>query len=754
LGKQSFSFLDYLSETKIGIVMVMLSFLVFFAKFPFLEALSHRMFDLNFVARGTIESDKDVTLLAIDQKSQEALGRWPWSRSVMVDIVKKLSSYQPKVIALDIVFSYPEERPDLKLAKKLSAEMSDENLQKTKAFKSIDSARNFADVDTRLAEVFKRSGNVVPGYFFFTVQEEVNQLNLNNRTDYKIIRKSRYKKIKYPKSGKKNFPLVEAVGVKPNIKKLTKAAKLTGYFNIFPDDDGITRRFVNVVKFEEKLFPSAVMQMLRVFYDNSDAKITFEDLGVADLEIGDKKIPVDEYGRSLINYYGAEGEFERVPIIDLLNAKKDDLRMQQAFSNKIVIVGATAMGIFDIRNTPFGLMAGPEVEATFIQNVIDGIVPRQAGWHLIFGIVSILLTGGILVIVMKRASQVVSFLSALVLVSFYITFQRYLFSSRHLLIDVLYPAIAIILVYGGIAFYKYLTETKQKQFIQGAFGQYLSPAVIEQIVADPSKLSLGGARKEMTAFFSDVAGFSTISESLTPEELVQLLNDYLTEMSDILMELNGTVDKFEGDAIIAFFGAPLDDSNHAVNCVKAALRMQERLEEMRQEWAKEGKALLRMRIGINTGSIVVGNMGSKSRMDYTMMGDAVNLAARLEGANKPYGTETMVSHYTYEVCKNDFEFRKLDSLQVVGKSEVITVYEVLALKGELSKEKVEIISTYEQGLEQYYAMNWEEAIKLFSKVLELDDDDGPALTYLERSLDFNLSPPDKNWNGVHVLTSK
>ena len=320
--------------------------------------------------------------------------------------------------------------------------------------------------------------------------------------------------------------------------------------------------------------------------------------------------------------------------------------------------------------------------------------------------------------------------------------------------NTVYPILTQVFVYSGITLYKYAFEEGEKRFIKTAFSQFLSPVVVDRLVRDPSLLKLGGEERVLTAFFSDVAGFSSISEKLTPNELVELLNDYLTEMTDIILKYDGTVDKFEGDAIIAFFGAPVPYEDHALRACLTAIEMQQRLEEMRAVWKDEGKHELYMRIGINTGQMVIGNMGSKTRMDYTMMGDSVNLASRLEGVNKLYKTETMISQFTYETVKENIETRELDRIRVVGKTEPIKIYEVLGRKGELNPEINALLPLFNQGLRHYGKREWEEALACFEKVLKIDERDGPAATYRLRCIDYQFEPPQDNWDGVYEMLSK
>lgn len=328
------------------------------------------------------------------------------------------------------------------------------------------------------------------------------------------------------------------------------------------------------------------------------------------------------------------------------------------------------------------------------------------------------------------------------------------FSYAYLWLDMVSLNLALILPALVIMVAKFAGEEQSRRFIHGAFSKYLSTDVIKQIIANPDALKLGGESREISIFFSDIAGFSGISEKLTPEQLVQLLNEYLSEMTDIIMENRGTVDKYEGDAIMAFWGAPLHFDDHAYQACLSAVNMQRKLEELRAFWRKEGRHELRVRMGINSGLAVAGNMGSRTRMNYTVMGDAVNLASRLEGANKPYGTYAMVSDNTYAAVKNQFRFRELDKIRVVGKSVPITVYELLEMAGPLPDQKEEVLGLYEKGLDLFKNRGWEEARIAFIKALSVDPTDGPSKTYLDRCGVFLEAPPEADWDGVFRLTSK
>ncbi|MEE8436042.1 MAG: adenylate/guanylate cyclase domain-containing protein, partial [bacterium] len=321
----------------------------------------------------------------------------------------------------------------------------------------------------------------------------------------------------------------------------------------------------------------------------------------------------------------------------------------------------------------------------------------------------------------------------------------------------IYPAITILVIWMGVTLFRFLVSDKDKRFIKGAFQQYLSPDVIAQLMDNPKQLQLGGEKREMTAFFSDVQGFSTISEQLDPTELVQLLNVYLTRMTDLITDVDGTIDKYEGDAIIAFFGAPMFYEDHAIRACQVTLRMQAALTEMRQTWKEEGvdeSLWLYQRIGLNTGDMVVGNMGSAKRFDYTMMGNAVNLAARLEGANKNYGMFNCISEYTYEPAKEAIEVREVDLIRVMGIKTPVRIYELVAEKGQLTEEQTKAFQYFAKGLELYRDQQWDESAKYFNAVNKFLPDDPPSSKYIDRCRDKKANPPPKDWDGVFEATSK
>lgn len=482
------------------------------------------------------------------------------------------------------------------------------------------------------------------------------------------------------------------------------------------------------------------------------------------LKLGDFHTKLDQFNDFRVDFpllkvgvpFLSKDPFVGIPAMDILDLDIEDpdeiAEMTELLEGKIVFLGDTSIVSHDIFDTITGEVYGVEIMADEVSTLLKSGPLKSASLFTEVMLALIFLVA--LIYIHFISDPRVRFLGTIGLFIIYISFCTILYVSFGLAFSMSYTLTAGALGYILINVYLFIQERKQKSYIKNAFGQYLSPAVIDIIVEDPSKLSLGGERRDMTAFFSDIQGFSTISESLTPDELVKLLNEYLTDMCDIISSYNGTVDKFEGDAIIAFWGAPLTQPEHAKLCCHATIDMQKRMVEMREQLLKEGRPKLLVRMGVNSGPMVVGNMGSQSRMDYTMMGDAVNLAARLEGANKFYKNFSMISEFTYEKASDHIDVRELDTIRVVGKNEPITVYDLLDKKNQVSGKLAELVERYNKGLELYKKRDYKSAILAFQQALKVNPLDGPSLTYLERCQEYLKTPPQEEWDGVYTLTGK
>jgi class 3 adenylate cyclase len=453
------------------------------------------------------------------------------------------------------------------------------------------------------------------------------------------------------------------------------------------------------------------------------------------------------------------------PYIEYHNGSHEDILTRDAIKDKILVYGLTATGSHDLSVTPF---QGDYPMVGIYPNVINTILNRIFIYHAPHWVDALLavVVGVFLSFTVPRMSIRKGLLVVLGSGLIYTLIAFLAFSQAGYWFELVGPLSTLTLGYLSLTIYGYVASEKEKRFVQGAFGHYLSPAVVDQIMENPDMVNqLGGEERVMTAFFSDVASFSTISERLTPAELVSFINEYLSEMCDIIEYYGGTIDKFEGDAIVAFFGAPVFYEDHAIRGVMACIDQQKKMVEMRQHWAKkgnipvkleelrqswaaEGQTFAQVRIGLAAGPMVVGNMGSRTRNDYTMMGDTVNLAARFESGQKFYGTDVMINDLIYEQVKDLVESRLLDKIQVMGKELPVAAYQVLDRKGELDDKKMEVLGLYNQGIERYLlfeadrdARHFSDAIPFFRQALELDPTDGPSELYLDRCEDFANDPP-------------
>jgi adenylate cyclase len=454
--------------------------------------------------------------------------------------------------------------------------------------------------------------------------------------------------------------------------------------------------------------------------------------------------------------------------ITFVNRGKVQEVTASSLKGKILFYGLTATGTHDLNPTPYeAAYALVGIYPNVLNTILTSNFIREAPDWLNFAI--ILGMGILMGLLVPRFKAVDGALCILILLLLYLVAAFLLFTHAGLWVQVVGPVSTLILGYLSITIYNYVQKEKEKEIVQGAFGHYLDPKVVENLVEHPELVNqLGGEERVMTAFFSDIASFSVFSENLSPTDLVGLINLYLTEMCDIIQGHGGTIDKFEGDAIIAFFGAPIPYEDHAKRAVLSCIDQQEKLVELRKgfvergemielrrKWAEEKRGeFLWARMGVNTGPMVVGNMGSRTRVDYTIMGDAVNLAARLEQAGKQYGVGTMITQDTLDQSGDVVEARLLDVLRVVGKEKPVKVYEILGRKGQVPGPRAEAAGLFERGFERYSGQEWDAAIGCFESALKVFPGDGPSPIFIQRCRAYKESPPPADWDGVHTLTFK
>jgi adenylate cyclase len=520
------------------------------------------------------------------------------------------------------------------------------------------------------------------------------------------------------------------------IPALTKATSHTGFVNAVIDEDGTLR--------------NAIPEL-----DNAGTRDYLLSVLGAALYLGKSPedlvatLPRDAQGHYWVNYVGPESTFVYVPYVDVL---KGDLPASE-LAGKVVLVGARATGTYDHYPTPLSKnMPGVEFHANIIDNLLRGDLLRYGGIRWTY--LAIAIFGIFCGVFLARFSAWAGALWAIVVAVAYSGLAQWLFVKRSLMIDMAGPLLVLAVGYVAIVIYRFFTEEREKRWVKAAFGQYVSPKVLDILMEDPTKLKLVGERRDMTVFFSDVAGFTTISERMNPDELVVLLNRYLSAMTEVIFEYDGYLNKYMGDGIMAFWNAPVKQADHAERACRCALKSMRRLKELNEELKVQGLNPLGARIGINSGTMVVGNMGSQQKSDYTVMGDNVNTGSRLEGANKAFGSSIMISEFTYEIVQDKFEVRFLDRIRVPGKAKPVKVYELLTEKGGLSPEWQKAVPLYHDAIELFTHRKFVEAREKFLEVSGILGQDKASLAYVGRVEAFLAAPPAEDWDGVYEVKSK
>ncbi|MCX5910179.1 MAG: adenylate/guanylate cyclase domain-containing protein [Deltaproteobacteria bacterium] len=734
-----------ISGFKIALLLSLVILAVYFLDPPFLSLLEFKVLDLRFLSRGKVPPSGAVALVTIDEKSLDELGRWPWPRTRIAQLLDALVKYNPKVVGFDIVWSEPDENSELKgleAVKKKSAELKVADGQFEKY---LSQAIQKADTDKALAQSLAASRRAVLGYFFHFG----GQVKKKPPPDLPLL--TAFNLVKFSSEAAQNVPLFEAEAVESNIPVIAESAEGAGYFNIFPDRDGTVRWIPLVIKFQDRHYSALSLAVLQKFLDDPPLSLRIAEFGVEEIRLGDVSIPTNEEGRMLINYRGPQKMFPYYSATDVLHGRVP----ADAFQGKIVLVGATAIGIYDIRVTPFDhVFPGLEVHA----NVIDSILQQQflyrPNWVTLFDLLAIVLMGIILGLLLPRLTALYGALAAGLLFIGFFFLSRFLFQSQGVWVNVTYPLLSLVIIYLVITGYRYMTEEQEKKKVRGAFQYYLSPSVIEQILKNPDKLKLGGEKKDLTVLFSDIRGFTSMSEHMTPEGLVKFLNEYLSKMTDVVFKFDGLLDKYIGDAIMAVWGAALDQPDHARKACFSALDMMDELRALQKKWAAEGMPELKIGVGINSGPMVVGNMGSNRRFNYTVMGDSVNLGSRLEGLNKIYGTGIIASETTWERVKEEILGRELDAVRVKGKGQPVRIFELLAVQNKAAAEQTALAQQFQSALAEYRKRNWDGALTILQSILVNHPGDGPARVYVERCQTLKENPPPPDWDGVYTLTTK
>jgi adenylate cyclase len=696
-----------------------------------------KMFDVFQMIEPRPTPETQVVVADIDEASLAAIGQWPWSRTTIADLVTKAMADGASLVGFDVMFAEPD---------RLSPDRYADSIAKIDPAVA-DQLRKLPSTDERFAAVLKEAHAVLGQ-------------SSGTSSDKPLPKDPGLGLIGSPDS--KRFLLTYA-GVIPNTPVLEAAAAGRGLFIMNPEDDNVVRRVPAVIRVHDKVFPSLAFEMLRVGLGQSTILVKTDDFGVIAVALqgpqGNIIIPTDNQGR-LWPHYAKFRKDRYISAASILNGTADPKRLE----GKMVILGASAAGLRDLRTTPVDReVPGVEVHAQLIESILNEALLTRPSWSDQAEMAALILMGLVMIVGLTFVGAKWTLAVFLVVVGAMFGFSWWEFSREQLLIDATAPAMTALAIYMVTTYMAFMQEEAQRRQIKSAFGFYLSPAMVDKLASNPDQLRLGGETKEMTILFSDVRGFTTISEMFDAAGLTAFMNRYLTPMTDIAQEHGAYIDKYIGDAIMAFWNAPLDDPDHARNACRTVLRMRAALDELNAELEAEAKAnntrfiKIGIGIGLNTGPCVVGNMGSNQKFNYSVLGDTVNLASRLEGQSKPYHTDNIIGESTYAAAP-EYAALEVDLIKVKGKTEAVRIFTLVgnidvAAEADFQKLKAE----HDRLLSLYRSQQWDQAEAAIEICRALAEKYGVAplyQTYEERIAEYRENSPGENWDGVYVATSK
>jgi len=730
----------------IGAALSGLMVVLYLADTGFLKLVEYKIYDNFFKLRGERPAQTGrVVLVAVDERSLDEEGRWPWPRTRVAELIEAVSDLGAKVIGLDMGFFEPDNRLEVKSV----MDWADRIQQGEKINKAGFLFRHHPDA-VLARTIASVSSDVVLGFFFHTTKEAVAHLDeaeVDRRRS--SIAKFALPAVRYKTAGAMDRDLLEVHVPESNQPLIFQASPLGGYFNILPEEDGVVRRTPLILKCGQEVYPSLVLTLLARLLDQPLPVLEVQEFGLKSVVVGEVEVPVDELGQVWINYRGSRKAIESIEASDILHGRLPE----GVLKGKAAIIGVTAAGLSDLDPTPFeALHPGPNIHAQVLDNILAGDYLSRPNWTAVYDILAIILLG-------LAASSLVAWMGLIgAIISFaglgvgYLGFAYGLFLNGFILRTV-HPLLSLTVSAGGAFAFRHFTEVREKRWIRSAFQHYLNPAVIEQLIKKPDRLNTGGEKKVLSAAFADIRNFTSISENMDPKVLSSQLNYYLDRLTEVILKNGGVLDKFIGDAMMFFFGAPIENRQHATDACRTALEMLRVQEVMNRTWAAEGLPEFKLGIGLNTGPMVVGNMGSRQRFDYTILGDSVNLASRLEGLTREYpGVDIIAGPDTVATAGDEFLFRRIDLLPVKGRKGLVEVYQLLGPREGTSIPR--LIKLYEEAHSAYLNRDWEKAVQALDLILEEDPADGPALILKARCGFFQEHPPPPDWDGRPMETSE
>ncbi len=727
--------------------LITLSFLAEKADFfrsGVIDTVENQLYDLRVRMTMPNDMDKRIVIVDIDEKSLQEIGRWPWSRIHVARLIDSLfDTYQIQILGFDIVFPEPDNSSGLKTLQ----EIGRQELAGDKAYQQVVAGlEDELNYDKVLADSI-RGRPVILGYYFKYGSSEDYSAN-NGQLPAPSFSKEMF-------AGKAVIAR-NARGYSANLPIIQRAAMDAGHFSPWLDEDGVVRRVPMLYAFEDNYYEALSLAVVRNLFDIEQTIPVFEDsassayAGLENLSLEFLDVPVDENIQALVPYRGYQQSYRYVSATDVIHGRVNKTILDDA----IVLVGTTVPGLFDLRTTPVNKQyPGVEIHANLVSGIIDENIKLSPAYLRGAEIVQILVIGTLMTVLLPLLSPVWASLATLALAVVIVSINLVLWQYSNLVMPIAGSLLLIGIIFVANMSYGFFIERRGKQQLATVFGTYVPPELIDEMNINPDSYTLEPENREMTVLFSDVRGFTTISEGLTPAELSDLMNAYLTEMTKIIHEKRGTIDKYIGDAVMAFWGAPLENGEHASCGIETALAMLERLTAIRAEFIERGWPEINIGVGLNTGIMSVGNMGSEFRLSYTVMGDAVNLGSRLEGLTKNYGVELIVSETTMQAAP-EYVYRELDFVRVKGKDKPIAIYEPVALKSEITDETKEEVDLMDAALKAYRGQQWYEAEILFTRLKSRSPSKHVYSLYLERIARFIENSPGLEWDGVYTFTTK
>lgn len=718
----------------LGLIVVGLSFSVHQSDSPFIKRLLLRLegvvYDLRMAQLpiAPAPTDENIVIVAVDERSLAEVGRWPWPRRIVADLTHQLFADGAVVVGFDVIFSEPQ----VNYATAVLDRLGDEATPQTRA--DLSRIAPTFDDDELLADALA-GRDVVLGYLF---HDEDHPRSAALPSPLRV-------------QAEVTWPLNQITSLRSytvNQAALQAAAAGNGFMTTLPDVDGVMRRTPLLMHYDGKLYGSLAEEMARLYYLLDAVDIKTGLIGEVPtpelLQLGSVSIPIDANGRALIPYRGSSPAFQYFSAADVLAGRHPT----GAFANKLVLVGATALGLGDVVATPLqSTYPGVEIHASVLAGILAERIPMAPKWADGTNLLLLIVGGSTLAVVLPLLSPLWLVVVSVAVAALVTGVNAWFWSRQHLVLDLTLPLLQVALLALLNISFGFIKEAGRRRSLKNMFGHYVPPQLVDLMVERNETFAIEGESRDMTVLFADIREFTTLSESLHPSQLRALLNQFFGEMTAIIFKHGGTIDKYVGDMIMAFWGAPMSDRDHAQHGLNAAAQMLVAMEPLRQRLSAQGLPPIRIGIGLNSGVMHVGDMGSQFRRAYTVIGDAVNLASRLEGLTKYYGVELIVGEAT-KARSRGLVFRQLDRVRVKGKREAVAVFELLGPEEALDDALRDELSRYETAYTAYLQRNWEEAQRLFSALRAQRPPMRLYPLYLERIDELSRRGVAESWDGV------